>query len=292
MLGCCHLIAVVSLAMLQMAMGAVSGAAGPPSEEDLAAVEERGRMIARYVEARTRATRKLKEFPNIPALHDGMLVRMGKGEWRVVFLKEPPKNDPRMRVPLIMVEILYDPQSGAVGSPRRMIPPREASATTVSHYRALQTVESAAETQLGAAGAHEGVVYREKNGRFTVYLVSGDTPDGSVRLGDDYLGSVASTGRRLLSIEPLHSSPAVDVPLTGMADGEPTLHAHELGELPTATDVALLILHPSVAPLLVLTPHFMYRIDAEGRITYLGLNPVSSRRQDDEEMPGRSKAGL
>jgi len=76
-----------------------------------------------------------------------------------------------------------------------------------------------------------------------------------------------------MTVDAAHST-TTDVPLAGRAAGQPSLHSHASGDLPTVGDVALVRMHPSLAPHLVLTPHSIFRIDAEGSITWLGPNPV------------------
>ena len=56
------------------------------------------------------------------------------------------------------------------------------------------------------------------------------------------------------------------------ATDEPTAHSHLDNDLPTATDVAMVMIWPTLAPHLVLTPHHIFRIDADGTIGYLDPN--------------------
>jgi hypothetical protein len=86
-------------------------------------------------------------------------------------------------------------------------------------------------------------------------------------------GGVTADGTHLTEFAPTHGpGEAVDV---APGDGTtPTLHTHASVDLPTATDVAQVIDHPGVAPHLVLTPHWMFRITADGVITWLGPNAV------------------
>ena len=86
---------------------------------------------------------------------------------------------------------------------------------------------------------------------------------------------------QVLSVEPLHSN-ATSVALAPRAAGQPTLHTHDQGDLPFPTDVALVLRHRALAPHLVLTPRFMFRIDSEGVVTWLGPNtlPPPSRTGD------------
>jgi len=96
--------------------------------------------------------------------------------------------------------------------------------------------------------------------------------DGVVVFGRDFAVRIGATGKQLLTVEKLHDSVAA-MPLQPRAPGAPLLHHHDKGDLPAPTDVALVLRHPALAPVLVLTQNFMFRIDREGAVTWLGPNP-------------------
>ena len=246
-----------------------SAAPAPPTGEELTVIEEVGWRIARHQEAREKARDRVAGMTNYSSVHEGEAVLEGDPSWRVLFLKDPPPQDRRKR-PLVMLQVEYHPVSGETGYPNMMVPPREAEARLVSFYRAGQIALVKVLENAQDPGPLEQAVFRVEKGQFMVYLTSKTAPDGYIRFGGDHVVRVASTGRHIESIEPLHAAPPVDISLAARDAGEPTLHTHALLDRPTATDVALVMRHPSLAPHLVFTPHFMYRIDAEGQITYLG----------------------
>ena len=245
----------------------------PPTGEELTVIEGVGWRIARHQEAREKARARVAGMKNYSSIHEGEVVLEGDQSWRVYFLKDPPPQD-RLRRPAIMLQVEYHPASGEVGYPNVMVPPRQAEPRLVSFYRAGQIALVKVIKSVQHPELLEHVVFRVKKGRFMVYMTSKAAPDGQIRFGGDYLVQLASTGRHVESMEPLHAGPPVDVSLTPRDDGDPTLHTHAVLDRPTVTDVALVMRHPSLAPHLVFTPHFMYRIDAEGQITYLGESPL------------------
>ncbi len=245
----------------------------PPTDEELTVIEEVGWRIARHQEAREKARDRVAGMKNFRSMLGGETVLEGNQSWRVLFLKDPPPQDRRKR-PLIMLEVEYHPASGETGYPSVMVPPREAEPRLVSFYRAGQIALVKVIENMPSPGPLELAVFRMKRGQFMGYITSKTAPDGHIRFGGDHVVRVATTGRRIESIEPLHAGPPVDVSLTARDDGDPTLHTHVLLDRPTATDVALVMRHPSLAPHLVFTPHFMYRIDAKGQIMYLGESPL------------------
>ena len=268
---------VVATALVPLTAFASDGdapAPAPPTEEELAAIEEVGWRIAHHQEAREKALDRLARMKNYSSIHEGEIVIEGDRTWRVLFLKDPPPKDRRKR-PLVMLQVEYHPTSGEVGYPNMMVPPREAVPRIVSHYRAGQIARARVLGNAQHPEPLEKVVFRAKKRQFMVYLTSTAAPDGHIRFGGDHLVRLTSTGRHVESIEPLHAGPPIDVSLAVRDDGDPTLHTHAVLNRPTATDVAIVMRHPSIAPHLILTPHFMYRIDAEGRITFLGESSMS-----------------
>jgi len=130
-------------------------------------------------------------------------------------------------------------------------------------------------------------VIREKDSTFTVYLISQRADEGgtapppggsrSLVVGRDFIARVAASGRQVLTLEKLHGV-ASSLSLDPRAAGAPLLHEHDTGDLPSPTDVALVLRYPALAPLLVLTGRFMFRLDKEGGVTWLGANPAPPPR--------------
>ena len=83
---------------------------------------------------------------------------------------------------------------------------------------------------------------------------------------------VTANGRQVIGSEPYHAG-ATALPLAPRPPGQPTLHMHGEEDLPSPTDVAMVLLHPELAPHLVMTPHYLFRIDAQGKLTFLGPSP-------------------
>lgn len=257
-----------------------------PSDESLRALQDRGRMIALYLDAVDRGAERWKRQGSEAKPPDRTVVIPDRDGWRVLFLKDLTK-DPVPAGPktgmVLLAETSFSPDAREVGDLHVMLPPHAATATAQSYARSLGEAETAVLSRPDAGRPFEDAVIREKDGTFTVYLLShheeeGEkTPQeaqpGSVRFGRDFSIRVAASGRQVLSIEPLHAG-ATAVPLAPRPAGQPTLHTHDKGDLPTPTDVALVLRNRSLAPHLVLTPRSMFRIDAEGELTWLGPNPV------------------
>src|SRR3989442_1028106 len=206
--------------------------------------------------------------------------------WRVMYVGDSSRDlaaSGMVRKGLsIVAETTFSPDAGQLGTLALVIPPRTAPATIQSYVRSLEQAEVA------TIGRPEGgqplleAVVREKDGTFTVYVISQQREEGerdaaagmagSVLFGRDYMVRIAASGRQVLSVEKLHDGHA-SMPLQPRAPGAPLLHEHDKGDLPAPTDVALVLRHRVLAPLLVLTQRFMFRIDGEGAVTWLGSNP-------------------
>ena len=257
-----------------------------PSDESLRLLQERGRTIALYLDAVDRGAERFRRQSGQSKPPDRTVAIVDRDGWRVLFLRDlaldAAPTGPKKGL-LLMAETSFSPDARDVGDLRVMLPPHAATASVQSYARALGEAETAVAARPDAGHPLEEAVVREKDGTFTVYLTShakdkdeppsGEVPPKSVRFGHDFLVRVAASGRQLISIEPLHTE-ATAVSLAPRAAGQPTLHTHEQGDLPTPTDVARIVRNPALAPHLVLTPRSMYRIDAEGAVTWLGASPV------------------
>ena len=107
-----------------------------------------------------------------------------------------------------------------------------------------------------------------------------DDQKGRGRVGGDLVMTISSAPYQVRAIESLHDmSTIIEIP--ERPSEELTVHAHLSADLPTATDVALVLRHPDLAPHLVLTPRYMFRIDSEGKIDYLGPNEPLEPEEDE-----------
>lgn len=271
-------------------LGALAAPARPqddhPSDETLRLLQERGRTVALYFDAVERGAERFRVQSEQSKQPDRIVAIVDRNGWRVLFLRDlaadPAPSGPKKGM-LLMAETSFSPDARDVGDLRVMLPPHAAPASAQSYARALEAAEAAAAARPEAGRPFEDAVVREKDGTFSVYLFShkpdkgepgpGEAAAKSVRFGGDFLVRIAASGRQVVSIEPLHAGDSA-VTLAPRPAGQPTLHTHEQGDLPTPTDVAQVLRNPALAPHLVLTPRSMFRIDAEGAVTWLGANPV------------------
>src|SRR3989475_2072675 len=269
-----------------------------PPAEALASLQERGRLIALYLQAVDKAADLLKAQGSGASPSDRTVVIPDREGWRVMYVGDSSRDlaaSGMVRKGLsIVAETTFSPDAGQLGTLALVIPPRTAPATIQSYVRSLEQAE------IATIGRPEGgrplleAVVREKDGTFTVYVISQQREEGerdaaagmagSVLFGRDYMVRIAASGRQVLSVEKLHDGHA-SMPLQPRAPGAPLLHEHDKGDLPAPTDVALVLRQPVLAPLLVLTGRFMFRVDREGEVTWLGPNPTPSARPARSPVP-------
>ncbi len=248
---------------------AATAAPSAPPEQSLRAVEERGRLLADYFEALAQSEARLRGESDIAPPDAAVVIKSSDG-LRVIFLKDVVQSGGRKGT-MEIAESAYDPTSRKAIGLSSFAPPTPAPASVISFMRALQQAKDGAAGRKEAKPPFDHAVIREKDGSFSVYLRARDA-DGP---GGDLLALIAATGRQLVDVQALHLA-VTHLPPGEHKPGQATLHSHTdtESELPSPTDVALIIRRPDLAPHLVLTPRWMFRIDAEGGLTYLGPNPV------------------
>jgi len=254
-------------------------AAGPapasderPAEETLKAIEQAGRQIALYHEAIARAVDQLGKEAGDGLPMDLPVVVDRRDGWHVIFLKKP-SAPVTSRTMLMVADVLFSPARGEVTRVRAQPSPRPAPADAQSYYQALEIAEAAAAVRKEATPPFDRVILRDsdRGGSLLVYLQTRPEDARAARFGSDLRVTMSSDGKQVRGIEAPHAAPTV-IPLPAAGAGQPTLHVHAEGDLPTESDVALILRHPALAPHLVLTPKFIFRIEKDGRIAYLGRN--------------------
>ena len=173
-----------------------------------------------------------------------------------------------------MADAVFRPRVGEVERLDMVDPPKAAPTDAQAALRAIETARTGAMTRVaGVQPPFAQSVFRDKGGTFTVFLQSRSGTRASARFGSDLKATISADGNQVLEIAPLHGpGESADV---APGDGRtPTLHSHAKGDLPTETDIALVVENPRVAPHLVLTPSWILRIESDGALTWLGRNEV------------------
>ena len=243
-----------------------------PADEMLRAVETEGRRIATYREAIDKARAQARE--KNPDLLEGtrMVVVNRSGTWHVVFLRQVTTAGVTKGL-MAVADAVFNPRAGDLSAFQAFDPPRASPSDAQAALRAGDSSISRGQQGLPGGTTFEETMMRDGQGPWTVYLLRRPTVPGTVSIGGDFVATVSPDGTQVTDIKPIHDKSVGDsVPLAKSVS--PTLHMHPSGDLPTATDVAMVLEHPALAPHLVLTPRWMFRIEESGAITYLGPNSV------------------
>jgi hypothetical protein len=249
-----------------------------PTADALQAITMGAKRIASYHEAVARARDRVRK--DDPALADAVryLVVLRGSAWHVLVLQKNTAPATEARSWLVLADAGFLPAAGEVTTYQKYEPMKPVPPDAVAMLQALDVaLASAAKSEPDVSPPFEEAIFKSatRGGPITVYLQTKPASPGTARFGSDIRADLSPDGAQMKIIEALHTgkeSTAVAVPKQG--GGEPPLHQHEEGDLPTDTDVAVVLDHPALAPVLVLTPRFMFRIGEGGVITYLGPNPV------------------
>ena len=266
---------VLAIALVAGCLAARAWAQGTPvrpADDALKAVSDLGRRIASYHEGVERCRAALKA--QRADLEDARAVMVDRnGVLHVVFMRQETGTK-ETRPWMMVADAVFQPKAGEVVSLQVIdpskVPPFDATAT----MRALDLARTGA-----AASAHlappflEAALKDKVTAPFMVYLQAKPEGARAVRFGGDVLVRLGADGAQIAEVRPLHDA-AVTVQVPAKAGAEPTLHSHGTGDLPTETDIATVLEHPTLAPHLVLTPRYMFRIEGDGSITYIGPNSV------------------
>jgi hypothetical protein len=277
------LLVVVAMAVMLspgFAVAQAPGAAPPgaapagdrPADEMLRAAESDGHRIASYHEAIAKALVRAGE-KNRDLLEDTRTIVVNRGGiWHVVFLRQVITASVTRGL-MAVADAVFQPRAGDLSAFQAFDPPRVSPTDAQAALRAGDNSISKAQQGMPGGTSFDEVILRDGQGPWTVYLQRRSSVVGMALIGGDFLATVSPDGTQVTGIKPIHDKSVDDsVPLA--KSGSPTLHTHPVGDLPTATDVALVLEHPALAPHLVLTPRWMFRIEEGGRITYLGPNSV------------------
>lgn len=266
-------ILIAVLALHALATGAAADPQPAPNEDGLRALEAGGRRIAAYHEAARRTLHSYREQADEIAETTRQVVLERAGATRVIFVRKVPGDEARGW--LMVAEAGFNSRIGEVTSLLQHEPARPAPAEALAALRALDVARAAAVArEKEAMPPFQEAVFREKDKTFTVVLQTRPEGSVSVRFGSDLVLKISGDGMQVSNIKAPHGTTSVSVPVPLRAGSDPTLHSHIEGDLPTETDVAVVLERPALAPHLVLTPRYMFRIDEGGGITYLGPNPV------------------
>ena len=229
----------------------------PPSYEEAKRIMARGKQIAEYERATIRATDMLLE-KKPDREKTGVYFAIKKdNRWWVYFGKiSEDQNSFALGYSYVCPDGLYQSMKEA--------PNEEVDTNMIQFARAIKSAFSSIEQKHHRYNPN---VFRERDGTITVYITPGNETK-EVRLGGDYKVSVSPDGLKALNVAELHR--ALLVFPEHRKTTVSSWHTHLKADLPAETDVAAVLLDPSLAPHIVVGPKWITEIDEGGKIRLIG----------------------
>lgn len=253
---------LLSIAILLIFCRGVSAQETVPSQNEIKRIEDRGKQIANYERAAIRATDlMLTSNPDKSKLEVYVAVNQNN-RWMVYFGKITDKG--------FETDYIYSCPDGQFD---QMKPEQNDQNISTEAFYFAKAVSLAGDfiAQEMTSPRYNTNVFREQDGTITVYFIPGNKEPDTVILGGDFKVSISNDALKVLNKTKLHTS-FLKMPLKE-EKGQQTagaFHTHILGDLPTETDVALIILNPVLAPHYITAQTWMSKINADGQITVLG----------------------
>jgi hypothetical protein len=254
---------------LALLLGMTVAAASPakaqealaPTQDDLAAITERGRLLYEYDQAAWHASDAVQTANPRNVEGQRYIARKENGKWTVVFGK---LNDDRSRF-----AISYQAEEQATLRQFSVHPePAERQDQGFFLY-AARAIEIAMKDFGAANRPYNVAVLPGPAEQLYIYLYPAQTKARVYPLGGDVRYLVSPDGSKILEKRQMHKTIIETEARPGkkMAVG---FHAHVLSDLPEDTDVFHVLTQDPPLPEFVGTSHFTYQVKADGTIQIEG----------------------
>lgn len=228
-----------------------------PTQEELDAITERGRMLYEYDQAAWHASDAVQTAN--PKTMEGQryIAKKENGTWRVLFGK---LNEERSRF-LIRCEAVQkeEPREFAV-----LKEPAEREDEGFFLF-AARAIEATTKDFGRATRPYNVAVLPAPAGQLYVYLYPAQTKARVYPLGGDARYLVSAEGMTILEKRQMHKTVIEAGPVAGkkVVSG---IHTHVLTDVPEDTDVFHVLTQDPPVPEFVGTRHFMYQVKTDGTI--------------------------
>jgi hypothetical protein len=238
---------------------AVARASSRPSDAELAAITERGRLLAEYDAAAWRTT------DAVFAMHpkDGSLNRYiahkAEAGWVVDFGRLSVTGD----------KFLVAYEATQSGDPSQFTikgfdPAREDTGWNLLAAKGVGTAAS----DFGGTNRPYNIAVLPGEGRsLYVYFYPAQIKAGVYPLGADVRYHISADGTKIMEKRQMHKTIIEYGPVSSSEKESAGYHTHVLSDVPEDTDVLLVLTRQPHVPEIVMTPTYMYTIGVDGRIT-------------------------
>lgn len=259
-------ICAVLLALTKLPSPAASASgAVPPTAAELIEITNRGRRLADYEKAGTRAIKALaKAFPH--ALKDAsfrqVLPNKSANGWKVSFGTLADKGE--------TFAVTYEAIEGPHGGKYKVT--KCPAGTTVKgvllgEARAAIVAFAAFPSK---ARKNNYAILPAADQNFYVYIYPAQTVAGIFPFGDDIRFKISADGFKILEARRMHKTLVQNK--AASPDNPPAMGVHiaVMADQPEDTDVMHVLVRKPLIGEMIATPHFVYKIETDGTIKYLG----------------------
>jgi hypothetical protein len=257
------------LALLSLLSATVAGAqAGGPTQSELAEITARGRALAEYDFASLHGTDAVVALKPPPGSITRYIARPTEKGWKVAFGRLNPARDTFF--------VAYEAIRTSKGGTFEGFTATAHStpiADTGYYVRAARALETAGKDFGPVRRSYNTAALPRPDGNWWVYLLPAQTVWGVFPLGADARYLMSADGRTILERRRLHNSV---IEFNGRQPPQPGAtmqagtHTAVVAEIPEDTDVMHVLVRTPRIPEYVMTDNFVYRIDPDGKINYLG----------------------
>lgn len=245
-----------------MIVSSVSAFGPPPTTEEIAKIEKRGKEIANYEQAAIMATDLLlASNPDKDKL--GTYVAINKNKMWAVFFGKNIDNK-------FQLGYFYSCPDGEFDKMRAEKELKDVPRDVYDFTQAVNLATKAIELDVEFP-PYNPSVFREDDGTITVYFLPGNKDPNVILIGGDFKVSISGDATKVLNKTKLHTN-VLNVPINFKEGEKPEagFHTHVLIDLPTETDVALVLMNPQMGPHFITGRTWMSKIDPNGKINILG----------------------
>jgi hypothetical protein len=248
-------VAVAMLAILSMG----AEASNPPSATELAAITERGRLLAAYDWVAWHATDAVMTDHPKASPTGRYIARKTDAGWVVDFGRLSTTGDT-----FLVADEATQMGGSAKFQVRTFDGARKDTGWNLSAARAIETASG----DFGETDRPYNIaVLPAGGGRLYVYLYPAQTDAGVYPLGGDVRYLISPDGMKIVEKRQLHKSIIETAPANSGEEVKGGYHVHVLSDLPEDTDVMFVLTRKPLMPEIVLAGSSLYAIDVHGAIT-------------------------
>jgi hypothetical protein len=244
---------------------------GRPTDAQLADITARGRALAAYDFAAWHGTDAIGPLNPAPGTITRYIARQTADGWTVAFGTVTASRDTFLVAYEAVRRSTGGEFEGFIG-----VPHPKPLVDTDYYARAARAIDTATLDFGPVRRSYNLAALPTASGNWYVYLFPAPTRAGVWPLGADARYLISADGRTILERRRLHNSviefSAAQLRQPPGSTMQAGVHTAVLAEIPEDTDVYHVLSRTPKVPEYVMTDHFIYRIDTDGKINFLGTH--------------------